>query len=135
MQGCNPLRVSGLGGAIAESLRAPPASPIPGHAILSKNPNGVYRVNKKMNYDVLLVVNYRHDPCKAWYWVLSMSAPTAYVAGQRAKRYALKDNDKTHFPLSSVSVSAVGPLGCYEKFVGKWVGQFIEEAFPERVRS
>jgi hypothetical protein len=84
-----------------------------------------------MNYfDVLTSHDWIGTGGKPWYFVTTVEARNEVAARRKATAKMsefFRRNGRTE--LSSV-VHGVGACGCYKQFVGKYVGQFIDEAFP-----
>jgi len=79
-------------------------------------------------FDVLTSHQWVGSGEKSWYFVTSVRASSESVARAVARRRMASFFQKNGRALTGTSVHGVGPMGCYDGFVGKYVGQFIAEA-------
>lgn len=80
-------------------------------------------------YDVLLSTCWEGSADKSWYFVYTIEAKTKPAAIAKAKV-----KNRAFFKEQGIRVlyqtaHGAGPTGCYQGFAGKYVGQFIDEAF------
>ena len=83
-------------------------------------------------YDVLLSACWVEGGDDSWYFVNTVKARTPSAAREEAKRKLRSFFKKQGRTLLYVNHHGTGAAGTYSNFVGKRVGQFIDEAFAKR---
>ena len=103
---------------------------------MAENPSVVFWSNKMKYFDVLLAVDDADGFAVAQYDVRTIRAANIDAARSYARATVRRENQVFGSKTRQVfRLLGVGPAGYYDKFVGKYVGQFIEEAFPCRESS
>ena len=79
-------------------------------------------------YDVLLSHNWTGSGERSWYFVYTVRAGSKSEAVSKAKAKARVWFKRQNRELLWSAFHGVGVCGSYGKFVGKYVGQFVDEA-------
>ena len=79
-------------------------------------------------FDVLSSCSWADDPAHRPYFVTTVKARNPAAARAKARGSLALFFAKKNGELVDVFVHGCGPVGSYAQFVGKYVGQFIDEA-------
>lgn len=79
-------------------------------------------------FDVLTSHQWLGSGDKAWYFVTTVRASAPHTAIVIARKRMADFFDSNGRFVLSTSVHGCAPAGEYRRFVGKYVGQFIDEA-------
>ena len=85
-------------------------------------------VNHMKYFDVLTSHQWVGSGDKSWYFVWSVLADSEVSAKNKVKSRARRFFSEQGRELLTTVVHGVGPSSMYDKFAGKYVGQFIDEA-------
>lgn len=83
-------------------------------------------------YDVLLSACWVGTDNESWYFVSTIKAGSNSAAVAKAKRRLRSFFARENREVLYINHHGSGPAGCYSQFVGKRVGQLIDEALGER---
>lgn len=82
-------------------------------------------------FDVLMSFSWIGSGDKSYYFVTTVKSDNAATARVRARRKMIRFFESNNREILSSCVHGVGHTGVYGGFIGKYVGQFIDEAFPQ----